>query len=86
MISLIFFSTNKEITNYYMFRKKDPSKQTTTNLDSRKNSIKGEIWILVPHLGVWTNHLVTNGVILSQPVLDFQSKNRPQIWTCGKIQ
>ena len=60
---------------FKIFKRKAPIKKPTTNLDFRKSLIKGEIWILVPHFGNWTSHLVTNAVIWSQPVPDLQSKN-----------
>ena len=52
---------------FKIFKRKAPIKKPTTNLDFRKSLIKGEIWILVPHFGNWTSHLVTNAVIRSQP-------------------
>ena len=41
-------------------------KQLTANLDLRKSLLKGDIWILVAHFGIWISLLVTNTVIWSQ--------------------
>ena len=58
-----------------IFKKKALIKKTTSNLNFRISLINGKIWILLPHFGIWTSHLVTNAVIWSQPVPDLQSKN-----------
>ena len=61
------------------------TQKRTSNLESWKILIKGDIWIMVLHFGTKASHFVKMVVISSQGLRRALGKNGPQIWKHGKV-
>ena len=68
-------NSNPTLISKKLLVQKASTKKRTSNSDSRKSLIKGDIWIMVSHFITLGSHFLTNEVILSQPHPNLQSIN-----------